>query len=173
MMLMNKSLFSKLALDSDYQSSYNQVDERRLYCVSQTTRIQEIAEYGVAGQHTLPEDQGTGLIWRLYSVSRFEERDGGVYVEVEAMALSRDIPAALRLVAEPIVRRVSRDSLLTALSQTGKAVRSAAADNHAGPQAKGARDPLRMQEDCFHNRNESIKMERRRRSMSVFGWGYG
>ena len=136
MMLMNKSLFSKLALDSDYQSSYNQVDERRLYCVSQTTRIQEIAEYGVAGQHTLPEDRGTGLIWRLYSVSRFEERDGGVYVEVEAIALSRDIPAALRLVAEPIVRRVSRDALLTALSQTGKAVRSAAADNHAGPQAK-------------------------------------
>ena len=78
MMLMNKSLFSKLALDSDYQSSYNRVDERRLFCVSQTTRIQEVAEYGEAGQHTLPEDQGTGLIWRLYSVSRFEERDGGV-----------------------------------------------------------------------------------------------
>ena len=136
MMLMNKSLFSKLALDSEYQSSYNRVDERRLYGVSQTIRIQEVAEYGVAGQHTLPEDQGTGLIWRLYSVSRFEERDGGVYVEVEAMALSRDIPAALRLVAEPIVRRVSRDSLLTALSQTGKAVRSAADDTHAGPQAK-------------------------------------
>jgi hypothetical protein len=72
----------------------------------------------------------------LYSVSRFEERDGGVYVEVEAMALSRDIPAALRVFAEPIVRRVSRDSLLTALRQTEKAVRSAAVDNHAGPQAQ-------------------------------------
>jgi hypothetical protein len=60
MMLMNKSLFSKLALDSDYQSSYNRVDERRLYCVSQTTRMQEVAEYGVAGQHTLPEDQAQG-----------------------------------------------------------------------------------------------------------------
>jgi hypothetical protein len=136
MMLMNKSFFSKLALDSDYQSSYHWLDERRLYCVSQTTRIQEVAEYGDAGQHTLPEDQGTGLIWRLYSVFRFEERDGGVYVEVEAMALSRDIPAVLRIVAEPIVRRVSRDSLLTALRQTEKAVDSAAADDHAATQAQ-------------------------------------
>jgi hypothetical protein len=135
MVLMNKPFFAKLALDSDYQSSYNRIDERRLYCVSQTTRIQEVAEYGAAEQHTLPQDQGTGLIWRLYSVSRFEERDGGVYLEVEAIALNRDIPVALRLVAEPIVRRVSREYLLTTLRQTEKAVRSAAADNHDGPKA--------------------------------------
>ena len=51
------------------------------------------------------------------------------------MALSRDIPAAIRIFAEPIVRRVSRDSLLTALRQTEKAVRSAA-DNHGGSQAE-------------------------------------
>ncbi len=39
------------------------------------------------------------------------------------MALSRDIPSALRLVVEPIVRRVSREALETALRQTAKAAR--------------------------------------------------
>ena len=35
-----------------------------------------------------------------------------VYSELEAIALSREIPAAVRLVADPRVRRVSRTSLL-------------------------------------------------------------
>ena len=43
------------------------------------------------------------------------------------MALSRDIPSALRLVVEPIVRRVSREALETALRQTANAARSSGA----------------------------------------------
>jgi hypothetical protein len=66
--------------------------------------------------------QGTGLIWRLSSITRLEERDGGVYAELEAIALSRDIPAAFRLFVTPIVRRVSRDSLATSLHQTKVAI---------------------------------------------------
>ena len=64
------------------------------------------------------KNEGKGLIWRLYSAPRFEERDGGVYIELEALALSRDIPAGLHWMIEPIVRRVSRSSLATALQQT-------------------------------------------------------
>lgn len=67
------------------------------------------------------------MIWRLHCIMRFEERDGGVYIKVEAMALSRDIPAALRWAVEPIVRRVSRSSVATSLQQTKAAVRSHAA----------------------------------------------
>jgi hypothetical protein len=122
MLLINKSVVAKTALDSDYESSYVRVDERRYYSVSDATRIQEIAEYDTPSQHMLPEDQGTGLIWRLHSVTRFEQRDGGVYIEVEAVALSRDIPVALRLFVDPIVRRVARASLVTSLHQTEAAV---------------------------------------------------
>jgi hypothetical protein len=48
-----------------------------------------------------------------------------VYVELEAIALSRDIPLAVRFVADPIVRRVSRNSLLISLQQTEDAMRHA------------------------------------------------
>jgi len=50
------------------------------------------------------------------STARFEERDGGVYVELEAIALSRDVP--VRWIVNPIVRRVSRNSMLLSLQQT-------------------------------------------------------
>jgi len=123
LLLMNKSIV-KTAIDSDYRSSYTRLDDRRWYSTTETTRIQEVADYGGSSQHTLPENQGAGLIWRLYSVSRFEERDGGVYVEVEAVALSRDIPVSLRWFIDPIVRRISRSSLVTSLQQTEDAVRS-------------------------------------------------
>jgi hypothetical protein len=124
MLLMNRELFSKVALDGDYESSYFQLDDHRWYSLARTTHVREIQSYGQLGEHKLPEGEGSGLIWRLSSITRFEERDGGVYVELQAMGLSRDVPFSLRWVADPIIRRVSRDSLATSLQQTGNAVRA-------------------------------------------------
>jgi hypothetical protein len=124
MVIMNKSFFAKNALDTDYRTRFVRVDGQHWYSTSETTRLQEVADYGGASQHLLPEDQGKGIIWRLYSFARYEERDGGVYVELEAIALSRDIPPTLRWVVDPIVRRVSRSSLTTSLQQTADAVRA-------------------------------------------------
>jgi hypothetical protein len=122
MRLANKSVVSKTALDTDCEASYFRLDDHRWYGVSNTIHIQEVDKFGTPEQRTLPEDEGTGLIWRLSSITRLEERDGGVYAELEAIALSRDIPAAFRLFATPIVRRVSRDSLATSLHQTKIAI---------------------------------------------------
>ncbi len=122
--VMNKSFFAKSALDFDYHSTFTQLDDQRWYSVSETTRVQEVTQYGGPSPHMLPQDHGTGIIWRLYSIARYQERDGGVYVELEAIALSRDIPASLRWMVEPIVRRVSRSALVVSLQETADAVRS-------------------------------------------------
>jgi len=123
MQMMNKAFFLKTALDADYEASYVHLDERRVYSVSRTSRIQEIEEYGQAGEHRVPEGQGSGYIWKLFSIARFEQRDSGVYVELEAVALSRGIPVVARVFVDPIVRRVSRNSLLISLHQTQEALR--------------------------------------------------
>lgn len=127
MVLMNQALFLKAALDSDYRCTYVRLSDRRWYSISESTRIQEIENYGVSGQRALREGEGNGFLWRLFSITRLEERDGGVYIELEAIALSRDIPTSLRWIVEPIVRRISRNSLTTSLKQTESAVRSGAA----------------------------------------------
>jgi hypothetical protein len=122
MRLANKSVVAKTALDAEGEVSYIRVDDQHWYGISNTTRIVELDKFGTPEQRTLPEDTGTGLIWRLSSITRLEERDGGVYAELEALALSRDIPAAFRLFVTPIVRRVSKDSLATSLHQTKVAI---------------------------------------------------
>jgi hypothetical protein len=123
MLLVNRSLLLKTAFDTDYESCYVHVDDRHGYSVSRTTRIQEIEEYGAASQHTLHEGEGSGVIWRLFGIARYIERDGGVYIELEAIGLSRDIPGSLRWLVEPMIRHVSRGSLSTSLRQTENAVR--------------------------------------------------
>ena len=132
MVLMNKSAITRTALDADYQTVYTKIDDHRWLSVTDATHIQEIAEYDTPSQHILPENHGTGLIWRVHSITHFEERDGGVYIEVEAIALSRDIPTVLRWVVDPIVRRVSRASLAASLHQTEAAVRSHSTAETAG-----------------------------------------
>jgi hypothetical protein len=140
MVLMNQALFMKAALDSDYRSTHVRLSDRRWYSISESTRIQEIQNYGASGQHALPEGEGSGFLWRLFTVTRLEERDSGVYVEIEAIALSRDIPISLRWIVEPIVRRISRTSLSVSLRQTETAVRSGAALTawNSRPQAAGS-----------------------------------
>lgn len=124
MLLVNKEVVAKTALDSEYQACYQKIDDTRWYGLAYTTRIQEIRDYGHPGEKKLAPDQGSGYIWRLYSIARFEERDGGVYVELEAMALSRDIPVEFRWMVDPIVRRVSKNAVMTSLHQTEEALHS-------------------------------------------------
>jgi len=108
MLLANKEVVAATALDSEYEACYHQVDERRWYSVVYTTQVQEIRHYGESDAKELPPGQGNGYVWRVYGFARFEERDGGVYIELEAIVLSRDIPFAVRWVVDPIVRRISR-----------------------------------------------------------------
>lgn len=119
-----KVLFVQAALDLQCRSHYVRVDERRLYSTSYTTQVQEIQNYGQSRERRLEPDQGDGFIWRLYSITHYEERDGGVYLEMEAIALTRDIPPSLRWMVAPVVRKLSRNSLIVSLGQTRNAVRS-------------------------------------------------
>jgi hypothetical protein len=129
MRVVNKETVAGTALDMEYETCYFQINERQWYSVTHTTRVQEIRHYGQPGEQILPLDQGSGYVWRLHSITRFEARDGGTYIEVEAIALSRDIPVALRWVVNPIVRRVSRNSMVVSLQQTRAAVHSIEAEN--------------------------------------------
>ena len=81
---MNKSVVAKTALDTDCEASYFRVDDPALVRYIQYNSYSEVDRFERLGQRTLPEDHGTGLIWRLSSITRLEERDGGVYAELEA-----------------------------------------------------------------------------------------
>ncbi|HEX4809008.1 MAG TPA: hypothetical protein VH325_08765 [Bryobacteraceae bacterium] len=119
---LHKVLFVTAALDTQNEARTYRVDARRAYTISRTINVQEIQNYGHDDEHELAPDKGNGFIWRLCSISRYEERDGGLYVEIEAMALTRDIPMSMRFLVRPVVMSLSRNSLVTSLEQTRDAV---------------------------------------------------
>jgi hypothetical protein len=115
-------LFVTAALNGVYQARDFPIGASRWYSVATTTEVREVADYGQSGERLLPPDHGSGYIWRLRSMARLEERHGGVYVELEALALTRAIPASLDWLVAPVVKRLSRNSVATTLSQTRQAV---------------------------------------------------
>lgn len=122
MLLMQKVLFVTAAIQGEYETRYLQVNAKRWYSVSQSTRVQAIEKFGQPDVRVLPPDHGPGYIWRLYSITKFEQRDGGVYVEIQALGLSREVPVMLRWLVDPVVEHLPRNSVHTALEQTKNAV---------------------------------------------------
>jgi hypothetical protein len=122
LLLKNPTFFAKTALDGEFQSSYIRLNDTRWYSMTRAVRLQEIDDYGQPTQHKLPPDRGHGYIWRMTSLAQMEERDGGVYVEEEVLALSRDVPSAIRWMAGPIMRRLGRESTALSIQRTRAAV---------------------------------------------------
>lgn len=115
-------LFVTAALQARYRVHDFDIDAHRGYSLADATSVQEIEDYRRPSEHVLPPGTGNGFIWRIHSISRYVERDGGVYLEVEAIALTRDIPGSLRWLVVPVVNHLSINSLSTTLSQTRQAV---------------------------------------------------
>jgi hypothetical protein len=128
MLLRNPTFFNRMALDGEFASTYVRLDDKRWYSTTHAVRLQEIDDYGQADEHKLPPDRGHGYIWRMTNLSQMEERDGGVYVEEEVMALSRDVPVGLRWMAGPIIRREAKSSTASSIERTRTAVTSFATD---------------------------------------------
>ncbi len=89
---------------------------------SYSTRIAEVESPDKPDEHELPVGNDHGYVWRLYSYWRIEEKDGGVYVQVESIALSRTIPPLLVWLIKPLIRNIPRAVLSDLLSATRKEV---------------------------------------------------
>lgn len=117
-------LFVNAAMRGRYRAHDVTIDSHRGYSIVDATSLQQIEDCGRPGERLLPPDTGTGLIWRIHTIARFEERDGGVYLEMEVMVLSRDIPSSMRWLVSPVVNHLSVKSLTVTLQQTREAVNS-------------------------------------------------
>jgi hypothetical protein len=127
---LRKKKIMTVVLDTEHDVHYTPLSRMRWFCRSYTTSISEVEAAGKSNEKRLPPDTGYGFLWRLDSYWRFEERDGGVYVECRAISLTRDVPKGLGWIIEPIVRRLPGQSLINTL----KATRQALTSTLSGPQ---------------------------------------
>jgi hypothetical protein len=119
--LLKKKIMT-VVLDTDHEVHYGRVDRIRWFCRSYTTRIAEVENAGKPNEKVLPPDTGYGFLWRLYSYWRFQERDGGVYLECRAISLTRDVPVGLGWIIEPIIQKLPKESLIHTLACTRQAL---------------------------------------------------
>jgi len=123
--LLKKKIMT-VVLDTDHDVHYRSLDRTRWTCYSYTTRIAEVENAGSTKETVLPPDTGHGFLWRLYSYWRFQEREGGMYVECRAISLTRDVPFGLGWVIEPIIQKLPRESLINTLEATRQALHAVA-----------------------------------------------
>jgi hypothetical protein len=124
---MHQDVFTiKAGLQGEYQTEYHQAGPVTWYSVTRSTRLQEITGFGHADEELLPPDKGNGFVWRIYSSAKYEEADGGVYIQFEAAALSRTVPYSLGWLVNPLVERLSRSALATSLRKTRDGVEGGA-----------------------------------------------
>lgn len=117
-----KAMSVTAAAATDNQIHIFRLDSNRAYITSNATRIQEIADYGQSSEHPFPEDRRPGYVWRAVVNERLEERDGGVYVELETVALSRGIPAEFRWLVKPLTDELPRRMMIDMLNDTRAAL---------------------------------------------------
>ncbi len=87
----------------------------RLDSVSLSSRIEEVEDAGTASERRLAADQSRGFLWRMRSAWRFTAVPEGVVVTCESLTLSRPVPFGLGMMARPIITRVARESMTTAV----------------------------------------------------------
>src|SRR5215469_7280696 len=110
--------FTTAVFNTEYVAHWGQVDPTKLYSHSISSKIAEVKDSDHPEGEEWPVGQGRGYLWRLNTYWRFEEKDGGVYMQCEALSLTRDIPWGLGWLLKPLVTKIPRESLNRALGQT-------------------------------------------------------
>jgi hypothetical protein len=100
-----------VVMDATYDITFGQRDAQHGYSLSRSTHIDEIDAPGTSREHALSPAEEHGFLWRLNTYWSYEERDGGLYLQIEAVSLTRAIPSGLGWVVRPYVESIPRESM--------------------------------------------------------------
>jgi len=115
---LHQKRFTTVDFNTTYDVHWGSVDASKVYSNSISTRIAEVKDPNKPDGEEMPVGTGHGYLWRLNTYWRFEEKDGGVYLQCEALSLTRDIPTGLGWLLKPLVTSIPKQSLNRALGQT-------------------------------------------------------
>lgn len=109
-------------LNTYHDVHYFPVDSTRWYSRSYSTRIAEVENADTPEEREKPVGHDGGFLWRINSYWKFEQRDGGVYIECESISLTRDIPTGLGWLIKPFVTDIPKESLEMTMGSTRSAL---------------------------------------------------
>lgn len=124
--------------NANFDIRFFPLDGDREYSRSYSTRIAELIDAGTPGEREKPVGVDLGYVWRLNTYTRYEERDSGVYIQTEFVALSRSVPAIFAWLVNPYIRSIPQEYLTHILSATRDDLMNSQDAGTAGPISKAA-----------------------------------
>jgi hypothetical protein len=112
-----------VVLDATYDVEFGRLDARHGYVASRSTKISEIDSPGTRSERALSSAEEHGFLWRLNTYWSYEERGGGLFMQIESVSLTRSIPQGLAWAVGPFVESVPRESLEFTLRSVCNALR--------------------------------------------------
>jgi hypothetical protein len=112
-----------VVMDTAYDIVFGRLDARHGYSISHSTQISEIASPGTRAERALTASEEHGFLWRMNTYWSYEERDGGLTMQIESISLTRSIPTGLGWAVRPFVESVPRESLEFTLRAACNALR--------------------------------------------------
>ncbi len=112
-------------LDTTVDVTFASLDAAHGYSISRSTRIDEIASPGTPSEHVLSASDDHGFLYRLNTYWSYEQRDGGLYLQIESISLTRDIPRGLAWAIQPYLESIPRQSLVFTLTSARDALEKA------------------------------------------------
>jgi hypothetical protein len=111
-----------VVLDTEHAITYFQDSPLKAHSRSSATRIAQVEDPGTPNETEKTPGDDDGYLWRMETWWRMEERDGGVYVQNQAVTLTRDIPTGLGWLIEPFITKIPKETLEFTLQATRSAV---------------------------------------------------
>lgn len=109
-------------LNTEYDVKYTALDPSRSSSRGLSTHIAEVENADNPDGPEKPVGNDSGYLWRLYSYWRFYEGDGGVYIQLEAISLTRGIPTGFGWLIRPFITSIPQESLTFTLTHTRDAL---------------------------------------------------
>jgi hypothetical protein len=113
-----------VVLEGDFVSRLRMISPAKAQIEIRSTRVSEVRNSGESDEEVMPPDTGNGFLWRLHSWYTLEERRDGLWVQLRAVSLTRDIPFGLSTVIGPMVNGLPRESLAATLDKTRTAIQA-------------------------------------------------
>ena len=109
-----------VVIDTENEARFTRLAPDRAQSRIYSVRIAEVDDPGTPEEREKPVGHDSGYLWRLYTYWRFLERDGGTYVQCEAITLTRGVPMGFGWLIGPFVSSIPRESLAFTLENARK-----------------------------------------------------
>ncbi len=121
------------------EAVFRRINPVRASSRGESLRIAEVENPDTPEEKERPVGNDRGFLWRMNTYWRYEEKEGGTFVQLEAIALSRQIPLVVRWFVAPLVKSAAREYLTHILESFRRALMKKSGER-AGRAPDAARD---------------------------------